>query len=386
MYNFDKLPDRRKTNCIKWDVKSNELPLWVADMDFEAPNEIKDVIVKRAEHGVFGYADVNQEWRNSYIYWWQHRYNFNIQSDWIIFSTGVVASISSIVRKITTPNENIVLLTPTYNIFYNCIINNGRHPLESQLLYKNGEYSIDFDDLELKLRDEQTSLMILCNPQNPVGKIWDKETLSKIGKLCKDNNVVVLSDEIHCDITSPGYLYTPFASVNAECADNCIMTVAPTKTFNLAGLNSSAVIVPNKSLCHKVWRGINTDECGEPNAFAVDATVAAYTKGEAWLEELRQYIKVNRGYIENFILQNIPSLTVVKAHATYLAWIDISKTHLDGVSFASLLREKTGLYISNGNQYGSGGENFIRVNLATSLNNIKDGMNRLKSFIDILQI
>jgi len=378
-YNFDTLPDRTVTNSLKWDIKPGELPLWVADMDFEAPPEIKDVVVKRAQHGVFGYADTNEDWRQSYIYWWKTRHNFEIKSEWIVFVTGIVPAISSTVRKITTPNENVVLLTPTYNIFYNSIVNSGRRPLECELINNNGEYSIDFDDLESKLKDEQTTLMILCNPQNPVGKIWDKETLAKIGELCAENNVVVLSDEIHCDLTKPHTEYVPFASVNETCRNNCIMACAPTKTFNLAGFQTAAVIIPNSNLRHKIWRGINTDECGEPNAFAVDVTIAAFTKGGAWLDELREYIEINRLYIEDFVSKNCPKLKVVKAEATYLMWIDVRETGLKGDEFASLLRQKTGLWLCGGSQYGKGGENFVRLNLATSFDNIKDACLRLKA-------
>ncbi len=222
--------------------------------------------------------------------------------------------------------------------------------------------------------------MILCNPQNPVGKIWSAEELARIGELCKANNVVVLSDEIHCDITEPGKLYVPFASVNETCRDNCIMAVAPTKTFNLAGLGTAAVVVPNANLRHKVWRGINTDECGEPNAFAVQGAVSAYTAGEGWLEELRSYVWENRRLVESFVASELPAVKAVSSDATYLIWLDISATGLDGETFASRLRAKTGLVLSEGNQYGKGGESFVRMNLATSRAIVQDALNRLKAF------
>ncbi len=382
-YNFDNLKDRRATNSIKWDVKDGELPLWVADMDFECAPEIRQAVTDRCNHGVFGYADTNDDWRNSYVSWWKTRHGLEIEGDWLVFVTGIVPAISSIVRKITTPNENVVLMTPTYNIFYNSIINNGRHPLENQLVYDrdNGEYSIDFDDLESKLKDPQTSLLILCNPQNPVGKIWDRETLAKIGHLCKIHNVTVLSDEIHCDLTVPGKDYVPFISINDECRYNCIMACAPTKTFNLAGFQTAAVVVPDANLRHKVWRGINTDECGEPNCFAVEATVAAFNKGGEWLDELREYIAINRRYMEDFISKNLIGYKAVHGDATYLLWLDISSSGMDGSTFAEKLRENTGLYISGGNQYGLGGKDFVRVNLATSLDNVKDACCRLQEFV-----
>lgn len=379
-YNFDEIVNRKNINSLKWDVKDDELPLWVADMDFDTAPEIKAAILERAQLGAFGYAQTTDEWQKVYCSWWKTRYDFEIKEEWLVFSTGVVPTISSTVRKITTPGENVLILTPTYNIFYNCILNNGRNPIECPLKFDGESYEIDFEDLEKKLEDEQTSMMILCNPQNPVGKIWSLEELSKIGELCAKNNVVVLSDEIHCDITIPGKLYVPFASVNETCKNNCIMAAAPTKTFNLAGIGTSAVIVPNKNLRHKVWRALNTDECGEPNAFAVQAAVSAYTKGEQWLEELRKYIWGNKKFAEEYIEKEIPGLKAIKSDATYLIWIDVSKTGTDGKTFAKKLRSETGLFISGGNQYGKGGENFVRINLATSKSVVEDAMKRLRNF------
>ncbi len=379
-YEFDSIADRRGTNSMKWNVGADELPLWVADMDFDTAPEIKAAILERAQLGAYGYAETTTEWENSYITWWKTRYDFEIQKDWLIFSTGVVPTISSTVRKITTPGEKVLLLTPTYNIFYNSIVNNGRNPVECQLVYDGSSYRIDFADLEQRLQDPQVSLMILCNPQNPVGKIWSAAELSKIGELCAANNVVVLSDEIHCDITEPGKLYVPFASVNETCRNNCIMAVAPTKTFNLAGLGTAAVVVPNANLRHKVWRGINTDECGEPNAFAVQGAVSAYTKGGPWLEELRSYVWENRRLVESFVASELPAIKAISSDATYLIWLDISATGLDGETFASRLRSKTGLVLSEGNQYGKGGESFVRMNLATSRAIVQDALNRLKAF------
>lgn len=382
-YNFDKIADRRHTNSMKWNVGEKEIPLWVADMDFDTAPEIKAAIMERVQTGAFGYAETNSEWEEAYCSWWKNRYSFEIKKEWLVFCTGVVPAISSTVRKITTPGEKVLLLTPTYNIFYNSILNNGRVPVECQLKYDGQSYEIDFADLENKLKDKQVSLMILCNPQNPVGKIWSREELSKIGELCAANNVVVLSDEIHCDITEPGKFYIPFASVNETCRNNCIMAAAPTKTFNLAGLSTAAVIIPDHNLRHKIWRGINTDECGEPNAFAVQAAVSAYTKGQAWLEELRDYIWQNRKLVEEFLAHEIPGIKAIKSDATYLIWLDISAIGMDGETFTQKLRQQTGLVLSDGNQYGRGGENFVRMNLATSSEIVKDALNRLKEFSEI---
>ncbi len=380
-YDFDTVHDRRKTDSIKWAVGENELPMWVADMDFETAPEIKAELVKRAEHGIFGYSDVTDEWREAYINWWKRRHGFTMEGEGLIFCTGVVAAISSIVRKLTTPNENVLIQTPVYNIFFNSILNNGRRVLESPLKYDGNAYSVDFADLEEKLSDKQTTLMILCNPQNPCGNIWDREALIKIGELCKKHHVTVISDEIHCDITKPGKGYIPFCSVSDTCRDIGIMCMAPTKTFNLAGLHTAAVYVHDPYLRHKVWRGINTDEVGEPSSFAAVGAVAAFNNGGAWLDELREYVYENRRIVTEFIKNEIKNVSVVYGEATYLLWIDISKIG-ESVPLAEHIRKTTGLFISPGGQYGKTGDGFLRMNIACPKTLLYDGLERLKKGIE----
>ena len=244
-YDFDKVTDRRGTNSLKWDVKENELPMWVADMDFETAPEIKDAIISRAAHGVFGYGVIPDEWYGAYTGWWKRRHGFDMKKEGLIFCTGVIPAISSAVRKLTTPGEKGLIQTPVYNIFFNSILNNGCTVLENPLIYKDGGYEMDLADLDKKLSDPQVSLMILCNPQNPVGKIWDAQTLAKVGELAKKHGVTVISDEIHCDITSPGKKYVPFASVNQVNRDISITCIAPTKAFNIAGIQTAAVYAEN---------------------------------------------------------------------------------------------------------------------------------------------
>lgn len=381
---FDEVIDRRNTGSLKWDVKENELPMWVADMDFTAAPIIREVIMRRAAHGVFGYSIVPDEWYDAYVSWWKNRHGLNMEKDWLIFTTGIVPAISSIVRKLTTPAENVVVLTPVYNIFYNSILNNGRRVLPCDLIYENGEYSIDFSALEQALKDEQTTLMILCNPHNPIGKIWDRDTLMKIGELCKKYSVTVVSDEIHCDITAPGKMYTPFASVNETCRDISITCLAPTKAFNLAGLQTAAVAVADPVLRHRVWRGLNTDEVAEPNVFAVPAAVAAFTKGEQWLDEFRDYVFENRRIADGFIKKNIPEIFSVKGDATYLMWLDCKKTGLDSDALAESLRKNTGLFVSSGTQYGGNGRDFLRVNIACPRAVLYDGLDRLNRGIKMI--
>ena len=377
-YDFDTPVNRRNTNSLKWDVAENELPMWVADMDFPTAPEIQAAIQKRAAHGVFGYSVIPDEWYQAYMDWWQRRHSITIQKEWLIFCTGVIPAISSTVRKLTTPAEKVLIQTPVYNIFFNSIINNGRQVLESSLRYSDGQYEIDFDDLEQKLADPQTSLMILCNPHNPIGKIWNKETLEKIGELCWKHHVVVLSDEIHCDLTDPEMHYIPFASVSEKCRENSITCIAPTKAFNLAGLQTAAVVIPNDFLRHKVWRALNTDEVAEPNAFAVDAAIAAFTEGEAWLDELRKYIFENKKRAADFVKENIPQIRVVPSDATYLLWLDCSALSGSAAEAAQYIRNKTGLYLSEGSQYGSCGENFLRINVACPRSVLEDGLIRLQ--------
>lgn len=380
MYDFDTPVNRRNTGSLKWDVGENELPMWVADMDFMTAPEIREAIEKRAEHGVFGYSIQPDEWYDAYIGWWESRHHYKMEKDSLIFCTGVVPAISSIVRKLTTPAEKVVVMTPVYNIFFNSILNNGRVVYESRLVYKNGEYSIDFDDLEKKLADPQTSLMILCNPHNPIGKIWDRETLRRIGDMCALHGVTVVSDEIHCDLTDPGKEYIPFASVSETNRRISITCIAPTKAFNIAGLQTAAVSVPEPFLRHKVWRGLNTDEVAEPNAFAVTAAVAAFTKGGRWLDELREYLAENKRIAREFIKENIRGIHVVPSEATYLLWLDCGGIeNFSERGGEEYIREQSGLYLSSGAQYGGESKNFLRMNIACTRENLKDGLNRLAS-------
>lgn len=380
-FKFDIPVNRRNTGSLKWDVGEHELPMWVADMDFQTAPEILEAIKKRAEHGIFGYTIVPEAWRLAITGWWEKRHDFCMNKEWLIFCTGVVPAISSIVRKMTTVGENVLILTPVYHIFYNSILNNGRHVLECPLTYDGVNYEIDFKDLERKLKNPQTTLMILCNPHNPAGKIWDRQTLERIGDMCLENHVLVLSDEIHCDLTMPGKNYVPFASVSEACRENSITCVAPTKTFNLAGLQTSAVVVPNEVLRHKVSRGLNTDEVAEPNAFAIDAAIAAYTKGEEWLDALREYIFKNHECAEKFISEQIPEIHMVPSEATYLLWLDCSKLTDDAGKLSYKIRKKTGLYLSEGGQFGGNGKFFLRMNIACTRENLEDGLNRLREGI-----
>ena len=380
-YNFDKMIDRRGMGALKWDVPERELPMWVADMDFETAPEIIEYLKTRVEHGIFGYSVLTEEWYDAYINWWGRRHQLKIEKEWMIFCTGVVPAISSAIRKLTTVGENVLIQTPVYNIFFNCIRNNGRNIVENPLLYDGEAYSIDYEDLERKLADPQTTLMLLCNQQNPVGKIWDKDTLARIGELCAKHHVLVLSDEIHCDLIDPGFEYVPFASVSEVCQNNSVTCMAPTKTFNIAGLQTAAVVVPDSVLRHKLNRGLNTDEVAEPNAFAIGGAVAALQKGEAWLDELREYLAENKRCVRRFVEEKIPALHVVPSQATYLLWIDCGSITEDAGELVKFIRRDSGLYLTEGREYGENGRRFFRLNPACPRERLMDGLRRLEGSV-----
>ena len=381
-YDFDTPVDRRASGSMKWNVGENELPMWVADMDFKTAPEILSAIERRAAHGVFGYTEVTDTWYEAYMDWWNVRHGFAMEKDWLIFCTGIVPAISSIVRKLTTPAEKVLIQTPVYNIFFNSILNNGRQVLESPLIYDGDRYHMDFESLENALSDPQVTLMILCNPHNPTGNIWNKETLVRIGELCAKHHVVVLSDEIHCDLTDPGFEYIPFASASEVCRENSITCVAPTKAFNIAGFQTAAVSVPNSVLRHKVWRGLNTDEVAEPNAFAATVAEAAFSEGGAWLDALREYLAGNKALVAAFLEEEIPQIHLVPSQATYLLWLDCGAISKDTDELAQSIREKTGLYLSAGSQFGGNGKQFLRMNVACPRATLQDGLKRLKRGVD----
>lgn len=384
-YDFSKMTERRSSGSLKWDVQEKELPMWVADMDFETAPEIIQTLQERVTHGIFGYQMVPDTYFQAIHDWWLTQHHVDFHPEWMMFCTGVVPAISSIVRKLTTPGEQVLIQSPVYNIFYNSIANNGRHILSNDLVYENGGYHIDFDDLERKLSDPQTTMMLLCNPHNPIGKIWDKKTLQRIGDLCARYHVIVVSDEIHCDLCAPHQEYVPFASVSPLCQAIGITCVSASKAFNLAGLQSACIIISDEQLRHRVNRGINTDEVAEPNSFAVCATIAALRKGEAWLKELRVYLQENKEVTHSFLKEYLPMLSVVSMDATYLLWIDCSAITRNSNKLCEYLRKETGLYVTSGEEYGSNGTGFIRMNIACPRERLMDGLQRLYQGISSYQ-
>lgn len=382
-YDFSSVIDRRHSDCIKWDCKENVLPRWIADRDYAVASEIVSALKDRLSHPVYGYTEPHQDFYEAYISFYKRRHQVEIKKEWLLFSQGVVPTISSSVRKLTNIGDQVVLLTPVYNIFYNSILNNQRVVKEVPLVIKDGVYTISFSLLEQALSEEKTKRRILCNPANPVSRIWTKEELVKIGELCYKHHVVVLSDEIHGEITRPNTSYVPFFSLNEVNRKNSVTAISVTKAFNLAGIHTSAIIVPDEDLRKRVNRQINTDEVAEPNVFSCVAAVAALNEGEGWLDARRKAVFDNRDYVSSFIHSEIKELDVIQGDATYLVWIDARKVTMDTKKLAAFLLEKTGLWLQDGSVYGKGGEGFLRRNVATPLSLVKDGLNRLKEGISL---
>ena len=383
-YDFNERIDRSRTNSLKWELlPKNGNPMWVADMDFATAPAVREAVERRAVHGVFGYSVIPKEWQQSYVLWWKNRYHFEMQRDWLSFTTGVIPAISTAIRKFTTPAEKVIIQTPVYNIFFNCIINNGRRVLENELRYENGSYRMDFADLEEKMADPLCTMMLLCNPHNPTGNIWSKDDLARIGELAKKHHVLVVADEIHCDLTDPGKVYVPYASVSDICREHAIITLAPSKAFNIAGLGTACVCVPEKGLRERMVRAINTDEVAEPNAFAVDAAVAAYTRGGQWLDDLRDYIFENKKVVRAFLTNNLPQIHLVPSEATYLLWLDCSRLEEhDSETLQKRILDRTGLRLNAGYTYGECGRSFLRMNIACPKEQLYDGLKRFKEGLD----
>lgn len=381
MYDFDTPVDRRGTDSVKWDLIPDTLPMWVADMDFAAPPKVLEALQAKLDTKVFGYQLVPDRFREAVAEWWTRRHRWKVDPEWVIYVTGVIPAITSIVKRITNVGDNVALMTPVYNTFYNSILNTGRHVIESPMRYVDGQYQVDWEGLDKVLAHPLTTMMIVCNPHNPTGHVWSEEELARIGYLCARHDVKVLADEIHCDLTLPEVDYHPFGEVCGN-PDNMITCVSVSKAFNLAGLQAAAVIVPNPSLRKVIDRGLNSDELAEPNAFAVAGMVAALTESADWLDELREYLAANREVVEDYLQANLPALRAIKQEATYLMWIDVGGVTEDAKPLCEHIRATTGLWVIAGNQYHGDGYHFVRLNIACPKATLLDGLARLKKGID----
>lgn len=380
MTEYPEAVDRRHTNSVKWDVKDGELPMTIADMDFKTSLAIIEAMKDKLTLGAFGYEDIPAEYFNAVADWYEKQHHFRPQTDWMIFTTGVVPAISSAVRRLTSLGDNVLVQAPVYNIFYNSIVNSGRHVVSSDLVYdvEQHSYSIDWEDLESKLADPLTNLMILCNPHNPVGIIWTRDQLIRLATLCRKYHVKIFSDEIHGDFTFNEQGYVPMFSLPEELIQDLEVAVSPSKTFNVAALHAATVIVPNANLRAQVSRGLNSEELAEPNLMAIPGTIAAYEKGSEWLTAVLDAIQDNRKVVSDFINDQLADvITVVPGQATYLIWLDVRKLTDDSDALAKFIQEKTGLILSAGNIYGGDGHNFLRMNVACPTKTVLSGLDRL---------
>lgn len=382
-YDFDTILDRQHTNSEKWDVKPGELPMTTADMDFKTAPEIMQAMKDKINAGAFGYEYPSQEYFDAVAHWYKIEHNAEAQTSWMRFATGVIPSITASVNHLSHTGDNVLLMEPVYNTFYNSILNSGRHALASQLKYDRSTYtySVDWDDLEEKMSNPLTTLMILCNPHNPTGYVWSRDELMRIIKLAQKYGVIVISDEIHGDLVLKGPDYTPTFSLPEEYRQNLVTLVSTSKTFNVAALHAATGIVANPILREHFTRAINKYELAEPNLLAIPGTIAAYTQGADWLHQLKKYLLDNREYLEQFISDNLPQLHVVPGTATYLVWIDVSEVTKDSNALAQKIRQETGLIINPGTYYHGNGNEFIRINIAYPLAQIKDGLTRLAKAI-----
>ena len=382
-YDFDKITSRRGTNSYKWDSAEdkNVLPMWVADMDFQTAPCIIEALRKRVDHGIFGYTRVPEEYYEAVISWFRRRHQWNIQRDWFIYTSGVVPALSAVIKALANEGDNILTLTPVYNCFFSSIRNNGCKLSSCALKYENNTFSIDFDDLERRAADPKTPLLLLCNPHNPSGRVWTREELQRIGDICIKNNVIVVSDEIHCEIVHPGYKYTPFASISEEFQEHSVTCISPSKAFNIAGLQIANIIVENDEWRRRIDKAININEVCDVNPFGVIATIAAYNEGGQWLDELLKYIHDNYIFFKEYCEKHFPQFPVAPLEGTYLAWMDCRSLSIPSEQLEEDLMKKEKLWLNAGSMYGKEGEGFMRWNLACPRQFVEEGLKRFAEYI-----
>lgn len=377
-YDFDKIINRRGTNCEKWDsTPDGVLPMWVADMDFETAPVVIEALKKRLEHGAFGYTHVPDEYYKAIDGWFSRRHHWHIDREQVIYTTGVVPALSAAVKALVRPGGKVLIQTPVYNCFFSSIRNNGCQILESPLVADRDTYRFDFEDIECKLSDPQTDLMILCNPHNPVGRVWRREELERLAELCKKHSVRVVSDEIHCELVMPRHEYTPYSLVDSTC----VSLVSPSKAFNIAGLQVANIICPDDKVKALINRAININEVCDVNPFGVLALIAAYNEGGEWLDELNSYLYQNYLFMREFCRVNLPEYPVCRLEGTYLAWMDCRHLALSSVELDRKLQSEARLRLNPGSMYGEAGEGFMRWNLACPRALLEDGLKRFASAV-----
>ena len=375
-YDFDELVERRGTNCVKWDESPSDdvIPLWVADMDFKVAPAIQEALQQRVAHGVFGYNIVPESYYEAVISWFHRRHQWEIQRQWMLYTTAVVPAMSCVIKALTMPGEKVLILSPAYNCFFSSIRNNGCEVLESPLKAVGDSFEIDWKDFEAKCADEKTTLFLLCNPHNPSGRVWTKDELQRMYDICRKHDVKVASDEIHCELIMPGYQFVPFGTIT----DDCVVMNSPSKNFNTAGLQIANIICSHPSWRRRIDRAININEVCDVNPFGIVALEAAYNESEDWIDELCQYLWGNYTVLRDFIGKNIPQWKLCRLEGTYLPWVDISAMGITSQELCDRLFREAKVWINPGTMYGpKTGEGYVRLNIATQRSRLVEALNRV---------
>ncbi len=385
-YNFDTPVNREGTFSLKWDAAGPDtLPMWVADMDFKTAPAITEALIKRAAHGIFGYTKTPQAYYDAITAWFARRHNWQIQPNWILTAPGVVPALSAIIQALTQEGDKIILQTPVYNCFFSCIKDNQRQILTNPLIYKNQTYYMDFEDLEQKAAQPGVKFLLLCNPHNPAGRVWTREELLKAAEICLRHGVKIIADEIHGELVSPGYTYIPFASLGQEIAQHTITCTSASKAFNIAGLQAANIVIADEALRQATEQRLKTNEISALGVFGVEATIAAYTQGEDWLNQLNAYIHQNAVFLEQYFLNHMPSLPVTRLEGTYLVWVNCQALGMSSAQLSNKLRTEGKILVNPGHLYGTEGNGFIRLNIACPQALLKDGLDRFYQVIKNLQ-
>ncbi|MDO9578120.1 MAG: PatB family C-S lyase [Candidatus Cloacimonadales bacterium] len=388
-YDFDKIIDRTNTNCYKWDFNKqmfgteNVIPLWVADMDFSSPEPVVKKLVERAKHGIYGYSLEPEEFYQSFQNWLEKRLDWKIKKGWITNAVGIVPAINFAIQCFTKPGAKILVQTPVYFPFFESIQNNGRVVVNSQLKLVGNRYEMDFTDLAAKLKNG-VKMMLLCSPHNPVGRVWTKTELQKVAELCVENNVLLISDEIHADLVLKGSKHIPMGTINSEIRNNMIAMYAPSKTFNVAGLATSSIVIPNQEIREKFQDYLKKLGLHLLNLFGIEAYTAVYTGGEDWLEQLLEYLETNYRFVQDYLARSIPSIKVIELEGTYLMWLDCRELNLSQKELVDLFVNKAGLGMNDGAVFGAGGEGFMRLNIGCSRFILEKALRQMKKAIDDL--
>ena len=383
-FDFDTVPNRRGTNCFKYDfardmgMPEDVLPLWVADMDFPTAPAVLERLHALAEHGIFGYTGVKDAYFSAVHNWYAQRFGWETQRSWLVTTPGVVFAIAIAIRAFTQKGDAILIQQPVYYPFANKVTENDRQLVVNPLVLKNGRYEMDFADMERKIVDYHVKMLLLCSPHNPVGRVWTKEELLRVGEICQKHGVLVVSDEIHADFTYAGHTHRVFASVKSEFANFTITCTAPSKTFNLAGLQNSNIFIPNRQLRHAYKKELSACGCGGTNCMGMAACQAAYEAGADWLEQLKQYLAGNLAYIRQFLREKLPEIALIEPEGTYLVWLDLRKLGLTEQQQRQLIVQDAKLWLDTGTLFGQGGEGFERINIACPRTTIEQAMQRLE--------